>query len=104
MIIKINIFDEDIQFILDKTRKMIELIRKLQPIIPRAALLATYKSFLRSHRDYGDVIYDRTFNDSFQNMLESFQYNAALAITRAITGSSREKLYQKLGLESLKLQ
>ena len=33
--------------------------RKLQPIIPRAALLAIYKSFLRPHLAYGDVIYDR---------------------------------------------
>ena len=32
----------------------------------------------------------------------SVQYNAALAITRAIGGSSREKLYQELGLASLK--
>ena len=29
------------------------------------------------------------------------QYNAALAITGAIRGSSREKLYQELGLETL---
>ena len=29
------------------------------------------------------------------------QYNAALAITGAIRGTSREKLYQELGLESL---
>ena len=28
------------------------------------------------------------------------QYNAALAITGAIRGTSREKLYQELGLES----
>ena len=52
--------------------------------------------------DYGDVIYDRAFNKSFQNKLVSLQYNAALAITGAIRGSSREKLYQELGLESLK--
>ena len=50
----------------------------------------------------GDVIYNRAFNESFQNKLESVQYNAALAITGAIRGSSREKLYQELGLESLK--
>ena len=36
--------------------------------------------------------------------LESIQYNAALAITGAIRGSSREKRYQELGLESLKQQ
>ena len=52
--------------------------------------------------DYGDVIYDRAFNKSFQNKLVSLQYNAALAITGAIRGSSRENLYQELGLDSLK--
>ena len=31
--------------------------------------------------------------------MESIQYNTALAITGAIRGSSREKLYQELGLE-----
>ena len=59
-------FDEHIQCILIKTRKIIGLIRKLQPIILRAALLTIYKSFLRPHLDYGDVIYDRAFNESFQ--------------------------------------
>ena len=95
-------FDERIQCILIKTRKIIELIRKLPPIISRTTLLTIYKSFLRPHLDYGDVIYDRAFNKSFQNKLESVQYNVALAITGAIRGSSREKLYQELGLESLK--
>ena len=80
-------FDEHIQFILIKARKIIRLIRKLQPIIPRAALLTIYKSFLRPHLDYGDVIYDGTFNESFQNKLESIQCNVALAITGAIRGS-----------------
>ena len=64
----------------------------------RAALLTIYKSFFRPHLDYGDVIYDRAFKKSFQNKLESVQYNAALATTGAISGSSREKLYQELGL------
>ena len=34
-------------------------------------------------------------------MLESIKYNLALAITGAIRGTSREKLYQEPGLESL---
>ena len=34
-------------------------------------------------------------------MIESVLYNAALAITSTIRGSSREKLYQEPGLESL---
>ena len=35
---------------------------------------------------------------------ELIRYNAALALTGAITGSSREKLYQELGLESPQLR
>ena len=37
----------------------------------------------------------------FPKMIESVKYNAALAITGAIHGSSRDKLYQELGFESL---
>ena len=70
-------FDEHIQCILIKTSNIIGLIRKLQPIIARAALLTIYKSFLRPHFDYGDVVYDCAFNKYFQNKLESVQYNAA---------------------------
>ena len=34
--------------------------------------------------------------------MESIQYNAARAITEAIRDTSRKRLYQKLGLESLR--
>ena len=60
-----------------------------------------YKSFIRPHLDYGDIIYDKTYNSSFHQNLEKIQYNSALAITGAIRGTSKEKLYQELGLESL---
>ena len=95
-------FDEHIQCILIETCKIIRLIRKLQPIIPRATLLTNYGSFLRPHPDYRDVIYDRAFNKFFQNKLEYVQYNAILAITGANRSSSKERLYQELSLESLK--
>ena len=54
--------------------------------------------------DYGDVIYDQHYNNSFHQKLELIQYNAALAITGAIRVSSREKLYKELGLASLQQQ
>ena len=79
------------------------LIRKLQAVITRAALLIIYKFFLRPHLDCEDIIYDRAFNESFQNKLNSVWYNTALTTTGAIRGSSREKIYQEVGLESLKL-
>ena len=41
-------------------------------------------------------------NESFSSKIESVQYNASLPITRAVRGTSQEKLYQALGLESLK--
>ena len=40
----------------------------------------------------------------FHQKLESIQYNACLAITRAIRGTSKEKFYQEIGLESLQLR
>ena len=49
--------------------------------------------------DYGDVVYDQPSNNAFSNKLEIVQYNTALAITRAIKGTSREKLDQELGSE-----
>ena len=54
------------------------------------------------HLDYGDIIYDQPNNQAFSNKLEAVQYNAALAITGAIWGTSKTKIYQELGLESLK--
>ena len=59
-------------------------------------------SFMRPYLDYGDIIYDQAYNVSFHEKLESVQYNSALAITGAIRGTSTEKLYNELGLETLK--
>ena len=47
------------------------------------------------------MIYDQPSNASFSKKIESGQYNAALAITGAVKGSSGEKFYQELGLEYL---
>ena len=79
-----------------------DLLRRCQPILPRSSLLTIYKTFIRSQLDFADVIYDQAYNSSFHEKLESLQYNACLAITGAIRGTSSEKLYQELGLESLK--
>ena len=43
----------------------------------------------------------KLLTNSFHQKIESLQYNAALAITGAISGTSREKIYQELGLKSL---
>ena len=90
--------------IINKVNKTIGLLRKLQNILPRSTLLTIYKSFIRPHIDYGDIIYDQVYNTSFHQKLVRLQYNACLAITGAIRGTSREKLYEKLGLAFLQLR
>ena len=96
---KLN-FQEYIKNILTKD-KTIGLLRKLQNILPRASLLTIFKSFVRVHLDYSDVIYDQNYDNTFHQKMKSIQNHASLAIAGAIRGSSMEKLYQELGLESL---
>ena len=76
-------FKEHIQNVLSKVSKTIGLLRKLQKILPKPPLITIYKSFTRSHLDYGDIIYDQAYKVSFHQKIESIQYNAALAITGA---------------------
>ena len=97
-------FDEHLTNVSNKISKTTGLLRKLQSILPRPELLTIYKFFIRPHLDYRDIIYDQAYNLSFHQKLESTQYNAALALTEVIRGSSREKLYEELGLDSLQLR
>ena len=94
-------FQEHLKDKLSKISKAIGLLRKLRKLLTRPPLLTIYKSFIRPHIDYGDIIYDKAYNSSFHQNLEKIQYNSTLAITGAIRGTSKEKLYQELGLESL---
>ena len=94
-------FEEHLKTISVKTKKTLYLLGKLQNLLPGAALITLYKSFIRPYLDYDDIIYEQGFNSSFQEKLESIQYNASLAITGAIRGTSKEKLYNELGFESL---
>ena len=64
-------------------------------------MITICKAFVRPHLDYGDILYDQAHNKSFHQNLKKMQYNACIAITGAIRGTSKEKIYQELGLESL---
>ena len=94
-------FEEYLTEMRTKVSRTIALLRKLQHILPRHALITIYKSFIHPYLNYGDILYDKVFNVSFHQKIESIQYNAYLAITSAIRGSSREKFYQELGLKSI---
>ena len=97
---KLN-FNAHVDQKIKKYNRMIGLIRRLSINLPRNALLTIYKSFVRPHLDYGDILYDKPNNENFQNKLEKVQYRPCLAITGAIQGTSRIKLYDELGLHSL---
>ena len=56
-------------------------------------MITIHKSFIRPHLDYGAIIFDQPENESFCKKLES--------ITGTVQGTSREKLYKELGLETL---
>ena len=94
-------FEEHLKVITTKVNKTIGLLWKLQKTLPRRVVMTMYKTFVRPHLDYGDIIYDQGYNETFHQKLESIQYNACLALAGVIRGSSREKLYHELGLESL---
>ena len=84
-----------------KLQKELAFIKRLYHYLPRKSLLTIYRSYIRPHLDYCDVIYDQPHNASFSRKIESVQYNAALAITGTIKGTSRERLYEELGFENL---
>ena len=79
---------------------MIGLIKRLSVNLRRNVLLTIYKSFVRHHLDYGDILYDKPSNESFQNKIEKVQYRACLAITGAIQGISSEKMTKKMTMTS----
>ena len=53
------------------------LIRKLQNLLPRTALITLFTAlitaFVRPHFDYGDTLYDQAHNASFHQKFESLQ-------------------------------
>ena len=94
-------FNEHIESKITKCNKIIGLMKKISLILSRKSLLTIYKSFVRPNLDYADIIYDKPLNESLKRKIEMVQYNAALIITGAFKGTSRDKIYQELGLESL---
>ena len=56
--------------------------------------------YVRPHIDYGDIIYHNQ-NLHLMSKLESTQYDAALAVSRAWHGTSTDKILKELGWETL---
>ena len=84
--------------ILNKVNETLGLLIKLNNILPSSVLLTIYKDFVRTHLDYGSIIYDQAYNVTFRQKLELIQYNAFTALTGTIKGTSKEKFYEELGM------
>ena len=62
-------FNDHIQSKMTKCCKMISIIKRLSVNVSRGVLLRIYKSFIRLHLDYGEIIYDKPNNKSFKNKI-----------------------------------
>ena len=104
-------FHKHAQEKLSKAKKNIGIIKHLSKYLPLKTLDQMYKALVRSHLDYCDILYHEpskvnqpplgeTLTAPMEE-IERIQYKAALAITGAWQGSSRVKLYEELGWESI---
>ena len=97
---------------LGKANQGLGVMKQLCKWTPRRSLEEIFKLYTRPHLDYGDIIYDiadlnktSIFTSAASNLrmekIEIIQYQAARIVTGAWQGTSREKLYDDLGWESL---
>ena len=94
-----------------KAKKNVGVLKYLSNFLTLKSLDQMYKAIVRSHVDYCDVIYYLppllhqaplgVSLNSLMEKVEMVQYQAALAFSGAWNGSSRTKLYEELGWESL---
>ena len=91
-----------------KVNKTIGIIWKLRNSLPTPSL---FKSFTRPHLDFEDIIYDQSFNNSFENKIESIQFaiteerlkkyftrNQALNLFNIVIGIGNFVIFTKLQL------
>ena len=106
-------FEKHLTEKIKKAKRIIGIIKHLNLLLPFKTLNQMYKSLVRPHLDYCDIIYHIpqlvhppsegggvTLN-YLMELTEKVQYQAALAVTGAWQGTDRVKLYEELGWESL---
>ena len=57
-----------------KAMKGIAVIKRLSKTLPRHSLHTIYKSFVRPHLDYGDILYDQPNNKRFYQKIETMLF------------------------------
>ena len=97
-------FQSHIREAILKARRGIGIIKCLSKYVCREVLAQIFKIYVRQHLDYVDIIHhehDPEMHRHFTQKLEQTQYSAALAVTGAWRGTSKQKIYNKLGWETL---
>ena len=104
-------FSNHINEKISKAHKLLGSLRLLSAYLPLSTLDQIYKLYIRPHFDYCDIIYhippSSNNTDLFSTLhplmeaIERIQYQAALILTGTWKGSSRNKLYDELGWESM---
>ena len=69
--------------------------------VDRQTLCRLYKSLIRPVMEYADVIWSGC-TDTESDLLEHVPYEAGKVVTGAIKGTSRQRLLEELGWESMK--
>ena len=91
-----------------KAKKYLVIIKRLSNFFPVKTLCQMYKTLVRSHLDYCDIIYHISSIHSqtgiilpgLMEQLENLQYQTAMCITGTWKGTNRSKSYGELGWES----
>ena len=104
-------FSKHINDKINKSRKLLGVLKFLSSYLPLHTLIQIYKMYIRPHLDYCDIIYhipplsyqfcSSLTLHSLMESIERIQYQAALFITGTWKGTNRNKLYDELGWESL---
>ena len=79
-------FNDHIIYKITTVNKLTSTLKKLYRYMPRDSLVTIYKSFIRPHLDYADVIFDKPSNATFLMELNQLY----------------QKLYQELEFETVK--
>ena len=93
-------FSKHIKEAVVKATKGLAILKHLSKYVSQTILDLCYKLYIRPHLDYGDVIYHNQRVD-LMTLLETVQYKAALIVSGCWQGTSRVKLYDELGWETL---
>ena len=87
--------------IYSKACSRLNVLRLLKHSLDRTSLEKLYFGFIRPILEYGNLIWDNCTNEE-SDLIESVQYEAARIVTGMRRGTSRLKLYNELGWDSLR--